>query len=192
MFKFLNLNQKGYDSALEFCKIPASKLTPLMLCETFNAPVLLESAFLKSGKGRFSILILEEAFRVTKDNQETSLLFLDSKHILPKRPFLETLESLRKLAPNPNDSQLNSTLPSDLPLPLGGVGYLGYEFFSEIESLSFNNPPLYDCYDNAFIFGRDFAIFDHFYESLYLISVAYDQETQSHNLKIVLINLSKS
>ena len=183
MFKFLNLNQKGYDSALEFRKIPASKLTPLMLCETFSAPVLLESAFLKSGKGRFSILILEEAFRVTKDNQETSLLFLDSKHILPKQPFLKTLESLRNLAPNPKDSSFDSALPSDLPLPLGGVGYLGYEFFSEIESLSFNNPPLYDCYDNAFIFGRDFAIFDHFYESLYLISVAYDQETQSHNLK---------
>ena len=45
MFKFLNLNQKGYDSALEFCKIPASKLTPLMLCETFSAPVLLEERF---------------------------------------------------------------------------------------------------------------------------------------------------
>ena len=130
MFKFLNLNQKGYDSALEFCKIPASKLTPLMLCETFSAPVLLESAFLKSGKGRFSILILEEAFRVTKDNQETSLLFLDSKHILPKQPFLKTLESLRNLAPNPKDSSFDSALPSDLPLPLGGVGYLGYEFFS--------------------------------------------------------------
>lgn len=183
MFKFLNLNQKGYDSALEFCKIPASKLTPLMLCETFSAPVLLESAFLKSGKGRFSILILEEAFRVTKDNQETSLLFLDSKHILPKQPFLKTLESLRNLAPNPKDSNFDSALPSDLPLPLGGVGYLGYEFFSEIESLEFHNPALYDCYDNAFIFGRDFAIFDHFYESLYLISVAYDQEIQSHNLK---------
>ena len=183
MFKFLNLNQKGYDSALEFRKIPASKLTPLMLCDTFSAPVLLESAFLKSGKGRFSILILEEAFRVTKDNQETSLLFLDSKHILPKQPFLKTLESLRNLAPNPKDSNFDSALPSDLPLPLGGVGYLGYEFFSEIESLEFHNPALYDCYDNAFIFGRDFAIFDHFYESLYLISVAYDQETQSHNLK---------
>ena len=183
MFKFLNLNQKGYDSALEFCKIPASKLTPLMLCDTFRSPVLLESALLKSGNGRFSILLLEEAFRVTKDNQETSLLFLDSKHILPKQPFLKTLESLRNLAPNPKDSSFDSALPSDLPLPLGGVGYLGYEFFSEIESLEFHNPALYDCYDNAFIFGRDFAIFDHFYESRYLISVADDQETQSHNLK---------
>ena len=59
---------------------------------------------------------------------------------------------------------------------------MGYEFFSQIESIQFKNPSLYDCYDNAFIFGRDFAIFDHFYESLYLISVTYQDECESHNL----------
>lgn len=195
MFKFLNPNQKGYQAALDFRKLPASKLTPLMLCEAFNAPVLLESAFLKSGKGRFSILILQEAFRVVKENQETTLLFGDFKHTLPHNPFLKTLQSLRNLAPNPDDSSSNSSsdcaLPSDLPLPLGGVGYLGYEFFSEIESLEFHNPPLYDCYDNAFIFGRDFAVFDHFYESLYLISVAYEDEIQAHNLQSRLDSLTQ-
>ncbi len=191
MFKFLNPSQKGYQATLNFRKLPASKLTPLMLCEAFNAPVLLESAFLKSGKGRFSILILQEAFRVVKENQETALFFGDSRHTLPQKPFLKTLQSLRNFSPNPNDSSLNSALPSDLPLPLGGVGYLGYEFFSEIESLEFSNPPLYDCYDIVFIFGRDFAIFDHFYESLYLISITYKDEIQAHNLQSRLDSLTQ-
>ncbi len=177
MFKFLNPKQKGYPASLEFRKIPASKITPLILCESFNAPVLLESAFLKTGKGRFSILILKEAFRITQENQKISLIHEDFNHTFKdSQNFLQILETLRNLAPTPQN------LPQDLPLPLGGVGYLGYEFFSQIESIQFKNPSLYDCYDNAFIFGRDFAIFDHFYESLYLISVTYQDECESHNL----------
>ena len=70
-----------------------------------------------------------------------------------------------------------------MPLPLGGVGYLGYEFFSEIEEVSFHNPPLYSASENAFIFGREFVIFDHFYERIYAINVVYENETQEIDLQ---------
>lgn len=60
---------------------------------------------------------------------------------------------------------------------------MGYEFFGDIEAITFNKPKLYDCYTNAFIFGRDFIIFDHFYETLFIFSVAYAKEVNPYNPK---------
>ncbi|CAM2903050.1 chorismate-binding protein [Helicobacter burdigaliensis] len=193
MFDFLNSNSphNPHKASLYVEKIPASKLTPLLVCEVLNACVLLESAFLKSGKGRFSILILEEAFRIVKQKQEYSLIFQKNgeKKTLSLNPkmfnnsssmkFLDYLKAFREFAPSTKDSKL----PLDVPLPLGGVGYLGYEFFSEIEEIDLEKKSLYEAYENAFIFGRDFVVFDHFYESLYAISITYSFETSSFDVK---------
>ncbi|TLD85202.1 anthranilate synthase component I family protein [Helicobacter sp. MIT 11-5569] len=203
MFEFLkNTNKQGIKASFSIYKIPALKITPLIVCESLNAPVLLESAFLKTGKGRFSILILKEAFRIIKENDEVFLLENSQKHALknlckigdfslPSKPkFLDFLDAFRRLSPNPFASNSvvessNQIISSDeiesLPLPLGGVGYLGYEFFGEIEEVEFQKDALYEASENAFIFGRDFVVFDHFFESLYIVSVAYEGESQRQN-----------
>ncbi|TLD89235.1 chorismate-binding protein [Helicobacter sp. MIT 05-5294] len=200
MFEFLKNNEKqGIKASFSIQKIPASKLTPLMVCESLNAPILLESAFLKTGKGRFSILVLKEAFRIIKENGVVFLLENTQKHALenfskigdstlPKKPkFLDFLDAFRLLSPQPLvESYVQSQAISNdeiesLPLPLGGVGYLGYEFFGEIEEVEFHKSALYEASENAFIFGRDFVVFDHFFESLYVISVAYKGESQKQD-----------
>lgn len=200
MFDFLSKTKaKTYPAQIVATKIPASKLTPLMVCEAFKAPVLLESAFLKTGKGRFSILVLQKAFCLIKENMNQKnakqkngdyFLLCEDKKIPLKTlkkignttiskdsKFLDFLDAFRNLAPRLDllGENLKAEL-STLPIPLGGVGYLGFEFFSEIEEITFSKPKLYDCYDNAFIFGSDFIIFDHFYESLYAISISYENE----------------
>ncbi|MDE5592119.1 MAG: anthranilate synthase component I family protein, partial [Helicobacter sp.] len=91
--------------------------------------------------------------------------------------FLDYLKVFRDLAPSLGEELF------DLPLPLGGVGYLGYEFFNQIECVDFKRPKLYDCYENAFIFGRDFVVFDHFYETVFVVNVSYAQEISPHNPK---------
>ncbi|MCI5969291.1 anthranilate synthase component I family protein [Helicobacter sp.] len=195
MFEFLiQSKNQGAKAQMQMQKISASKLTPLMVCEALKAPVLLESAFLTTGKGRFSLLITQEAFRIIKedskyflqkDSNKYLLNHLDKIHhyILPKNPkFLDFLESFASLAPEISAEVFREDL-SFLPLPLGGVGYLGYEFFSEIEEVQFCNAPLYQASENAFIFGREFVIFDHFYEMLYAINVVYENETQNLDLE---------
>lgn len=195
MFAFLQQsNNQGTKAQIKIQKISASKLTPLMVCESLQAPVLLESAFLTTGKGRFSLLITQEAFRVIKEDSQYFLQkdfnkyplnSLEKIHniVLPKNPkFLDVLESFMALAPQINARTFSEDL-SFLPLPLGGVGYLGYEFFSEIEEVKFQKPPLYQASENAFIFGREFVIFDHFYEMLYAVNVVYENEVQDFDLE---------
>lgn len=200
MFEFLkNSKSQGIKASFNIQKIPASKLTPLMVCEALNAPVLLESAFLKTGKGRFSILVLKEAFRIIKEKGKSFLLENSQKHALeglrqigefslPQQPkFLDYLSAFASLAPEAKvereSQEISNAEIESLPLPLGGVGYLGYEFFSEIEEVEFHKPALYEASENAFIFGREFIVFDHFFESLYIVGVTYKCESQKQDIK---------
>lgn len=178
-------------------------LTPLSALLALEAKVLLESAYNETGKDRYSILIINEAFRIYKEGaqhwfmcngvktpaKEAFAGYVDNAEIMRScrvkeggHGFLETLALVRTLAPDPYSAQSHAKgsapLPPNIPLPLGGAGYLGYEFFSEIERVSFSNPPLYHAPECAFIFGRDFLIFDHLYDRLHIVSVSYAYEQQ--------------
>ncbi len=48
-------------------EILCDNLTPLAVLGSLNAKVLLESAYNETGKDRFSIVILNEAFRIYKE-----------------------------------------------------------------------------------------------------------------------------
>lgn len=56
-----------------------------------------------------------------------------------------------------------------LPLPIGGLGFVCYEFFSECEKVEFQQKSLYDAPEALLIFPQECVIFDHFYDSMYLI-----------------------
>lgn len=184
MFSFLTNSKNAESAQIIYSKIPASNLTPLMVTQALNAPILLESAHLEQGKGRFSIIIAKEAFRILKQD---STLFLKTENkefkLESKNDFLKALESFINLSPTP-DAEL-----SGIPLPLGGVGYLGYEFFSEIEKIEFKKKPLYEAPECAFIFGREFIVFDHFYDLIYIVCASYEKEANKQNLESCLKNL---
>ncbi len=189
-------------------EVLCDSLTPLSVLFALKAKVLLESAYNETGKDRYSLVILNEAFRVCKEEGEHYLIangnktllqeamreymcnedvkkslgikadFADSKSVDSKQDFLEDLAIVRSLAPKPNAEQ-SPHLPLDLPLPLGGAGYIGYEFFAEIEEVRFTNPVLYNAPECGFIFGRDFLIFDHLFDRLHIVSVSYAYEKES-------------
>lgn len=189
-------------------EILCDNLTPLNVLDQLGAKVLLESAYNETGKDRYSILILNEAFRIYKENGSYYLVYAGEKKPLQEVlagfresqenkqfDFLSCLAYFREFAPNVEN------LPQGLPLPLGGAGYLGYEFFSEIEDITFENPALYDAPECAFIFGRDFLIFDHLFDRLHIVSVSYEHEREEVNvqekvekisLTLDLIHLSKT
>ncbi|PAF48008.1 anthranilate synthase component I [Helicobacter sp. 12S02634-8] len=163
---------------IHFKKIIADSFTPLAVLENIPARVLLESAYQETGKERFSLMMLKSAFWVIKDQgryylhaQDTQKSTIDLSAKDSSKKFLDWLEFFRELAPSkPQELQ-------NIPIPLGGMGYLGYEFFEEIEDICLDKPKLIDTYDCAFIFGRDFLIFDHLYDEAYIISTNYAKET---------------
>ena len=208
MFDFRTQNKPQIAHKEVLC----DSLTPLSVLFALKAKVLLESAYNETGKDRYSLVILNEAFRVykeegihylvvkgaktplhqalqgylTSENIKKSLGIRadsvdftksrESKGANSKQGFLENLAIVRSLAPKPEQSP---HLPLDLPLPLGGAGYIGYEFFVEIENVEFSNPPLYNAPECGFIFGRDFLIFDHLFDRLHIVSVGYAYEKEA-------------
>lgn len=229
MFDFSNTHK----AMIAHKEIFNDNLTPFSVLRALNAKMLLESAYNETGKDRYSIMILNAAFGVYKDNGEHILAYAHHKVPLKKalagyvahnvsmnantesranvnmcldshskaklgikdkkNDFLESLSIIRTLAPNPD------SIPQHLPLPLGGAGYISYEFFSEIEDISFHKPPLYDAPECGFIFGRDFLIFDHLFDRLHIISVAYSNESAEisplqrvEDIALSLDNVSRS
>ena len=210
MFDFYTHNKPQIAHKEVLC----DSLSPLSVLFALKAKVLLESAYNETGKDRYSLVILNEAFRVykeegihylvvkgaktplhqalqgylTSENIKKSLGIRadsvgfaesrESKGADSKQGFLENLAIVRSLAPKPNAEQ-SPHLPLDLPLPLGGAGYIGYEFFAEIENVEFSNPPLYNAPECGFIFGRDFLIFDHLFDRLHIVSVSYAYEREA-------------
>lgn len=61
-----------------------------------------------------------------------------------------------------------------LPLPLGGLGFVGYEFFSECESVIFQQKSLYSAPEALLVFPRECIVFDHFYDSMYIIATSFN------------------
>lgn len=208
-------------------EVLCDEITPLAVLDGLQAQVLLESAYSETGRGRYSIVLVNEAFRCYKEGANyilasgddkknvdcksdvlhTLIKFAQSiesdcmKYIYDKEKigFLDVLAFVRMLAPNPLKSCIHAAISQEclhsLPLPLGGAGYIGYEFFAEIESVNFSNPPLYQAPECAFIFGRDFLVFDHLFDKLHIVSVSYayeediDVRARVQNLKQILQEL---
>ncbi|STQ86720.1 anthranilate synthase component I family protein [Helicobacter muridarum] len=112
------------------------------------------------------------------------------KNDSPKLDFLSLASMLRELYPS---------LPSELesiPIPLGGLGFLCYEFFSECENVSFNKPSLQEIIENSntnqlinsnnneksyipeclLVFPQECVIFDHFYDEAYIVVCAPNEK----------------
>ena len=161
-------------------KISADRLTPIKILSQMNITALLESAYAKTGKSRYSIMILKKAFLIYRYKNKYFLKNPDGKKYSiksNKKNFLSILKEFRKRAPK--DKELY-----DFPLPLGGIGFLGYEHFNEIEEINFKYPEDdRDIYESAFIFGRTFLIFDHLHDEALLASIFYKGEIDEIDLK---------
>ena len=172
-------------------KISSSHLTPLLVQEALNATTLLESAYQETGKGRYSLLMLEVAFSLILNDDQ---IFLSDKtfNLTPlsdildsNMDYLDSLAFFQSLCPK--KSSLKDSSLQSIPMPLGGMGYLGFEFFREIEKEALKNSPkkpkIVDTYDAAFLFGKEFFIFDHLYDCAYIIAINYAKENSPRNLE---------
>ena len=59
-------------SAVSYKKIAADCYTPVGILDSLKGKMLLESAYHETGKGKYSILILDEAFTAAKEAKKAA------------------------------------------------------------------------------------------------------------------------
>src|SRR6056297_3664078 len=163
-------HKNEFEAQIKYLKLPAEFTTPVKILHQCNPVALMESAYPSSGKSRFSMIILEEAFSVVK-KEHAYFKIQNGQHekLDGFTEFVDVINHYRKKAPNDKVTQ-------GYPIPTGGLGYLGYEYFNEIEEISFKKPCHDTEYDCHFIFGRSFLVFDHFKDEMIISVVSYSGE----------------
>jgi len=150
-------------------RIAADRFTPLVAFKKLRARALLESAVLEIGKSRYSILLVEEAFRLILDKRGVVKQQNETAEILSKDPRAYW-DHLKRAA-----RAVSSAKNYSIPIPAAGLGYLGYEtaaFFDKIR-LHKQTDEL-RIPDAIFVFGSLFLIFDHYKDEISIVAVDYD------------------
>ena len=126
----------------------------------------------KNGANSFSLSNLTEYKELPPFLMQLkdSILSIQNNRIKdkPSFDFLELAKVFRNALP-----KIPKILES-LPLPLGGLGYVGYEFFSECENVVFQQESLYNAPEALLVFPQECVVFDHFYDSMYIVINSLD------------------
>jgi len=160
---------------------PADRFTPVGLAKKLNAIALLESSSLNMYTGRYSILLIQEAFRVIADTKSVYIQFPDGRTSSFKQ-YTDILDALLQTATQHKD------LHTDFPLPAGGLGYLSYEYCQFCNTIQLRKKKASLQLPMAmFLFGHIFAIFDHYCENIFYVGINYQEA--SIDLSAALITL---
>ena len=151
--------------------LPADRFTPYGLAKKFNAKAILESANFSTGKDRYSMIMLDEAFRVIQDDDGIALIINGERRQIYAMNNGDILDVLNDIASeNPCEEGI------DFPLPAAGMGYLSYEFCARCDTIHLaHQDDQLGIPESAFIIGHTFLIFDHFCEKLYICAQNYKE-----------------
>ncbi|BBE31013.1 anthranilate synthase component I [Tepiditoga spiralis] len=147
--------------------------------ETINTDLILQNLKFIGvfEKDNYSIFVLEKAFELIKKKEKYFLKKEGKrKFIKTNKNYLEVLNEFRKFIPENEFKNYKN-------IPFGGIGYLGYEYFNEVEDIKFNKKYHDNLYDCNFIFGRTFLILDYLKKEILILSMKYLNETKSIDTK---------
>ena len=151
-------------------EIRGEGFTPFALAKKLNAPVILESTSLDQGKARYSILLVEEAFRVVQEGPGDFLIQSGRSWERRKEEGKDLLHILEEYsAPFKN-------VETDFPFPAGGIGYLSYEFSRFCDKIRFPEAAVNQGPAGVFLFGHIFLIYDHFTDMIHLVGLNYQDK----------------
>lgn len=177
-----------------YISFPSDRYTPFSLARKIGASAILESASFARGKERYSILMLEPAFKIVQDDAGIAFL-IDGRRlpfnqknttgetVAPGSRVLHTPDILDALlyVAEQNDLSVVSdengnTIPNSIPVPASGLGYLSYEFSSRCDTITFA-PQIDELHipESQFIAGHIYIIFDHFTETLHVFGLNYNE-----------------
>ncbi|MFP4383847.1 MAG: chorismate-binding protein [Spirochaetia bacterium] len=153
--------------------IGGERFTPLGLAKKLNAKAVLESASFEGGKERYSILMVDEAFRI-EQRQDTVYMIRRGKKLKIKSRGKDLLDIAHYFADQ------HSEHGQDFPFPAGGIGFLSYGFAKHCDDFKLHNrQENLGLPEGGFIFGHSFIIFDHFSDLLYLVALNYQEAPEN-------------
>ena len=149
--------------------ISGENYTPYGLFKKLNGIALFESASFGKGKGRYSIIMLRDAFSVFQVGKE---FFLKKKGKIYKikTNYKDILDVCSRISKQHRD------INYPFPFPAGGMGYIGYEYAKYFDTIALKdkkaNPDIPEAW---FIFGHSFLIFDHYNDSITILIINYNE-----------------
>lgn len=160
--------------SIKIRKIPGDKFTPFALAKKMDARVILESSSLSKGQSRYSVLLVEEAFRIIQEGSGDLTIQKDGGwKRLESNPNKDILHFIEEIANEHKD-----IVPQDFPVPAGGIGYLSFEFARYCDAMIF--PERVDPLalpEAIFIFGHIFLIFDHYTDEIIMLGLNYKEHS---------------
>jgi anthranilate synthase component I len=153
--------------------LSGERYTPFSVAKKFGAKAVLESASFTDGKNRFSILMLDEAFRVIQDDDGVAFIVDGQRRPVYLMKNGDILDVLREIAA---ENHTEKGPGAEFPLPSAGIGYLGYEFCSHCDTIHLaRQDDTLGIPESAFIIGHTFIVFDHFSEKIYVCAQNYKE-----------------
>lgn len=158
--------------------IPGERFTPFTLAKKLGSKAILESASFKQGRERYSLLLIDEAFRVRQERDGVSFVVNGISHPwTPKSELAERrrgkydiLDALSYIA-----SQ-NAGAALHLPVPASGIGFLGYDFAARCDTVKIAaKPDAIGVPEAEFIVGHLYLVFDHFTDTIHVIALNYTE-----------------
>jgi len=143
--------------------------TPYSLFCKLKGIALLESASFGRGKGRYSIILLKEAFSAFQKDEKI-FIKRDGLRYHVKSKIKDILDvSLYFSKQHKHYNYL-------FPFPIGGIGYLSYEYVRHFDDINLcKKKDSLGIPDAYLIFGHTFLIFDHYNDTILLVVVNYNE-----------------
>ncbi len=151
--------------------IPGERFTPFALAKKLQAKILFESSSFQRGRTRYSLLVLDEAFRLIQRGDDILFQTVEGE----TRPF-DSAPAKDILDAAAHFANQHPLLHQDFPYPCGGFGYVSYEFAAKCDTIRLTPKPDPMGVDDAvFLYGHVYLIYDHHADVIYLHGVNYNE-----------------
>ncbi|HSV57227.1 MAG TPA: hypothetical protein VLH39_09005, partial [Magnetospirillaceae bacterium] len=122
--------------------LPGERFTPFTLAKKLGARAILESASFRQGRERYSLLLVDEAFRLTQDGGRVILRAGGTDRIMAgMESGAETGKGRDILDVLSDIAAQNEGFADRLPVPGAGVGFLGYSFARRCDKVRIADRP---------------------------------------------------
>jgi anthranilate synthase component 1 len=150
--------------------IPGERFTPFTLAKKLGAKAVLESASFKQGRARYSIILVDEAFRLRQDADGVHLKIGESDRRLEAAG--DILDALAALAAQ------NAGAAPGLPVPAAGIGFFGYDFVRRCDTVKLAaKPDSIGVPEAEFIVGHLYVVFDHYTDLIHIVGLNYAEHS---------------
>lgn len=147
--------------------LSGERYTPFTLAHKLGAKGILESVSSTHGKDRYSLLLLQEAFRIVQEVDQVVLLVEGERVRCDSHDILEVVAAIAS----------QNVLPQGgMPIPGAGIGYLGYRYCQRCDTITLaQQEDTIGIPESQFIVGHVYIVFDHFTDTLHLFGLNYQE-----------------